>query len=840
MQSYVEDDIPVSSNEVLNEPEQNATMINNVDVPQNSNSIEVNGNALNVNEDSSPAVDNKHAFSEADASSKEITDEDADSKYDMQSSTEPEVSIADKLKQLSKSLSPPNWSLGASDVNNSNALLDRKPIFSSLTNLANKMMDLESKRLNYTRSLSFSLTDLDKVERDEVKVSSRNTDESSDACSAYSESEELNAYDKIKQESLNFDTETNFNDQNISEFQKRIKKLEYELAVANGTIKHVYDESTRKIQEVSLKYEEKIKNIDKQFIETIKQKDVLKISLDECMDARKKLQSNKENLIKSMSNLADDNERLRAKLHMSTEDCVKLNRELEKSKQDAADMKKQLKKAQDDLNSATIKVQWANTKLLSETDAHQLTRTKLSGMDAKIREAKEEANIIRSNCQALIDKYQNSEEIQSNALSTKIEKLQAEFNEQSRENIDLRNRLIVKCNEFDHLSKSTETIKDQLFEKHEQFKDLVKESQEQESEKLRLANQLEDLDERLNSYNELRNELKNAYQNNQHLDEDITEMREKIKILEDVNTDLTSKQKENLDYFQKISTRDAELQLEVNNLRQEIGNMKQIIEETSSDRDNLKSELGKLSQVHEKYLSETESKFEELHNSIINLEDLKIRNETEIDDLKNAAQVAKRKHQADSKDLVRQIEQFRKQFERQEESMRRSESINSIESTGKKPRSGTSSEAEDNVSNSNESGYSLNLHEAMIMLTKRLHSLQSRLAKRQEKLEFYESHVEALTGEVQKKSKIIQSLLLRVETGERAISIRDAYKGTSSNDESGSFWGSSAANNGMTLKLSQEINCKLQQVLEDTLYKNITLKENIKTLGDEIDRLNKK
>ena len=41
----------------------------------------------------------------------------------------------------------------------------------------------------------------------------------------------------------------------------------------------------------------------------------------------------------------------------------------------------------------------------------------------------------------------------------------------------------------------------------------------------------------------------------------------------------------------------------------------------------------------------------------------------------------------------------------------------------------------------------------------------------------------------------------------------------------------------MTLELSLEINRKLQAVLEDTLLKNITLKENINTLGQEISKI---
>ncbi|CAG5037129.1 unnamed protein product [Parnassius apollo] len=42
---------------------------------------------------------------------------------------------------------------------------------------------------------------------------------------------------------------------------------------------------------------------------------------------------------------------------------------------------------------------------------------------------------------------------------------------------------------------------------------------------------------------------------------------------------------------------------------------------------------------------------------------------------------------------------------------------------------------------------------------------------------------------------------------------------------------------GMTLELSLEMNKRLQALLEDTLLKNITLKENLDTLGEEISRL---
>ena len=52
-----------------------------------------------------------------------------------------------------------------------------------------------------------------------------------------------------------------------------------------------------------------------------------------------------------------------------------------------------------------------------------------------------------------------------------------------------------------------------------------------------------------------------------------------------------------------------------------------------------------------------------------------------------------------------------------------------------------------------------------------------------------------------------------------------------------SLYNSRVADSGMALELSLEINKKLQAVLEDTLLKNITLKENMNTLGQEISEM---
>lgn len=88
-------------------------------------------------------------------------------------------------------------------------------------------------------------------------------------------------------------------------------------------------------------------------------------------------------------------------------------------------------------------------------------------------------------------------------------------------------------------------------------------------------------------------------------------------------------------------------------------------------------------------------------------------------------------------------------------------------------------------------------------------------------------------------SRIIQSYVLREESGALSSEASDFNKAHLSKRGGimASLYTSHPADSGLTLDLSLEINRKLQAVLEDTLLKNITLKENLQTLGSEIERL---
>uniref|UniRef100_A0A1B0GAS3 Coiled-coil domain-containing protein 186 n=1 Tax=Glossina morsitans morsitans TaxID=37546 RepID=A0A1B0GAS3_GLOMM len=130
-------------------------------------------------------------------------------------------------------------------------------------------------------------------------------------------------------------------------------------------------------------------------------------------------------------------------------------------------------------------------------------------------------------------------------------------------------------------------------------------------------------------------------------------------------------------------------------------------------------------------------------------------------------------------------------------------------------------------------------------LVERILRLQQASARQAEKIDFLENHTLSLVAELQKKSKVVQYYMLRDQTGALTSSKSDQNKSELVKYGNGVM---SAIYNGikgadsksMTLELSLEINKKLQAVLEDTLLKNITLKENLDVLGLEVDNLTRK
>ncbi|ESO01687.1 hypothetical protein HELRODRAFT_100515 [Helobdella robusta] len=127
------------------------------------------------------------------------------------------------------------------------------------------------------------------------------------------------------------------------------------------------------------------------------------------------------------------------------------------------------------------------------------------------------------------------------------------------------------------------------------------------------------------------------------------------------------------------------------------------------------------------------------------------------------------------------------------------------------------------------------------MLIDKIVSLQKTLAKKNERMEFLYEHNIKLTHELANKAKIIKNYVLKEEAGVMSTNQSDRLKlqMTRRGGIMASLFSSQQQDEGMTVDLALEICHKLQSVLEDTLLKNIALKESIEVLGQQVEKLTK-
>jgi len=210
----------------------------------------------------------------------------------------------------------------------------------------------------------------------------------------------------------------------------------------------------------------------------------------------------------------------------------------------------------------------------------------------------------------------------------------------------------------------------------------------------------------------------------------------------------------------------------------------------------------------------------------------------------------KRRHANNVKDLTRQLQQARRRFEalehREGSSMgsrtNSNVSINSIEAPAGSQSSQSSQSAISQPQAQAQQEYPVITEQVEVdkqVLIERIVKLQKSHARKNEKLEFLGEHIQQLLEEIRKKNKVIQSYVVREDHGTLSSEVMDQNKSLLAGKGGimASMYSQMPQDGHMTLDLSLQINSRLQAVLEDTLLKNITLKENFDTLGEEIARL---
>ncbi|XP_064465873.1 coiled-coil domain-containing protein 186-like isoform X2 [Ornithodoros turicata] len=565
---------------------------------------------------------------------------------------------------------------------------------------------------------------------------------------------------------------------------------------------------------------------------------------------------------------------------------------------DIAKLQKEQEKLKEELSSRDIKIKWAQNKLKTEVDAHKETQVKLEQCQMRLRQTREEAEQVRKDCQEMVRKYQESEEIKSASLDNELRKKESELEEQKlvKENqeevyqmIKQESEMLKKKHKLNIEENNTLTMK---------IHNLEKERLEYEQTLSKLKEKLNALNQEIVDLTGKLDEKKNLELQMEREREKVAAAQQEVERMRQTNAELQAdmeachiKEGELLEFTEKLTTKSVQLQsehtlleLKAQNLEEENTNLMQQVSRLEKDSEELTASL---EQEKRQRQQENQLLARKLAEKTKLVEQLTVK----VEDAENEQKVMKRRHISSVKELSRELQQSRKRLEQYETSPpsshqqpssevaslgSRASSTTSLETIGTSmhsmphPASGhptvsfvnagrpavrtrrafmhasrsaalTNSASESATSSSAPSPHQspAPLEVDKQLLVERIVRLQKNLAKKNDKIEFLEEHVNQLLTEIKKKSKIIQNYITREEAGALVPTAMDKNKAELSKKGGimASVYNCQPVDTSMTLDLSLEINRKLQAVLEDTLLKNITLKENINTLGEEIARL---
>ncbi|NXI63319.1 CC186 protein, partial [Anseranas semipalmata] len=627
----------------------------------------------------------------------------------------------------------------------------------------------------------------------------------------------------------------------IEELIKEVKaskdKLLTQDAAAKNAIQQLHKEMAFRMEQANKKCEEarheketmvmKYVRGEKESLDLRKEKEILERRV---RDANKEIEKH-TNKIKQLS---QEKGRLHQLYETKDAEATRFNKEIEKLKEE--------------INSHVIKVKWAQNKLKTEMDSHKESKERLKDATTKLTQAKEEADQIRKNCQEMIKTYQESEEIKSNELDAKLRVTKGELEKQMQEKSDQLEVHHAKIKELEDLKRTFKEGMDELRTLRTKVKCL-------EDERLRTEDEL-------SKYKEIINRQKTEIQSlldrvkivdrlqdqHQRDEQDISALKEEVdglnSLIADLQKDIEGSRKresELLIFTEKLTSKNAQLQSENNSLQSQLDKLSYSERELQNQVEcvrQAKDDLAtKLQEEEDQRKLEVETLQAQLASEQEELTALK----THVDELKDELTTQKRKHAANLKDLTKQLQLARRKLDQMENGNYDKE----VSSMGSR----SSSSGSLNARSSNEDRSPENTGSSVAVdsfpevdksvLVERILRLQKAHARKNEKMEFMEDHIKHLVEEIRKKTKIIQSYILREEAGTLSSEASDFNKVHLSRRGGimASLYTSHPADSGLTLELSLEINRKLQAVLEDTLLKNITLKENLQTLGTEIERL---
>uniref|UniRef100_A0A8C2HNM8 Si:ch211-225b10.4 n=1 Tax=Cyprinus carpio TaxID=7962 RepID=A0A8C2HNM8_CYPCA len=637
----------------------------------------------------------------------------------------------------------------------------------------------------------------------------------------------------------------------IKKFENRVEELMKELKDSKDKLVHQDQAAKNAIQQMQREMAYRLEQANKKCEEARQEKETMVMKYvrgeKEALDLRRE----KEQLEKKLREATAEVDKQARRGNTLAQEKGRLQQLYDAKENEVTRLSRELEKVKEEINSHVIKVKWAQNKLKSETDAHKETKDKLRETTGKLTQAKEETEQIRKNCQDIIRTYQESEEIKSNELDAKLRETKGKLEKQKQEQTDQLEMYTAKIKELEDLKRTFKEGMDELTTLRTKVKCLEDERPHWEDELCKYREIINRQKAEIQNQREKLTAITRLEEQHQRDDQENVSLREEVENLNSLITDLQrdiegsrTREAELLSFTEKLTSKNAQLQSENNSLQAQLDRLNSSSRELHSKLEETERSLSEMMDRLKKVEQQRKEEVLALQTERTTLQTETSQLKTRVEELRDELLTQKRKQAAYIKDLTKQLTQARKKLEQVENGGcdREGSSMGSrSSSSGSLNARGSSM---DDRSPENQSGSSVVVVDSFpevdkAVLVERIVRLQKAHARKNEKIEFMEDHIRQLVEEIRKKTKIIQSYVLREETGALSSEASDFNKAHLSRRGGimASLYTSHPADSGLTLDLSLEISRKLQAVLEDTLLKNITLKENLQTLGSEIERL---
>ncbi|KAK2705833.1 coiled-coil domain-containing protein 186-like isoform X2 [Artemia franciscana] len=524
-------------------------------------------------------------------------------------------------------------------------------------------------------------------------------------------------------------------------------------------------------------------------------------------------------------------------------------------------VRRDLATVKDELSSRDNRLKMSEAKLKEERDANREMKSRLELLSHRIKEQKDDFDLKIKDMQEVLKNYKSAEENKT---------VMAE-----EERIEHQAKVIVenqyKQNELSQyklLLKSFESLKEQENARTEELKLVRSQVENSKDECQKLTNTIVSLNEEITQINLKNSGLRNELQKMESvklelekekerandLEADIKNLNEIIQHLREELAVSCDREAEALAFSEKLTEANVELRSTLTvtegKVQQMVSEHDAIMEKAHCLEKDLVSYKNQLEEETSKRLEETQILAVKLAEKTLQLDSKK----KEIDELKGEIAIIKKKQSASIKEMGKELNRLRRRGEHTESIHSngevvslgsRTSSTGSLNTTGlsiEVPRQSSPSPLSLNGVAPEENGHIMNfddLEDKQQFFIDKILKLQRGNARKTEKVEFLEEHVKSLTEEIKKKNKILTSYFLKEEAGGLSSERSDKVKIEMAKHGGvmASLYSSRVTDNSMSLELSLEINRKLQALLEDTLLKNITLKESLNTLGEEVARV---